>query len=93
MRSLILILSVLFVSSVGLADPSASPLPLGAVAGPSLIQIATAWVMAHQVIVGGFLAASLDLVFALNEKWKSNGTLHWLYLFARSKAGMDAPAA
>ncbi len=92
MRTIILVIAVAF-ASVCLADPSPSPIPTQGIPS-SLFSTVWAWIMGHQIILGGFLAGAFDFIFALNPKWKSNGVIHWLYLFARKKAGLpDLPVA
>lgn len=97
MRKYFAIFTVLLIGAVCLADPSPSPSASAVVvgaAGQTLFQTIVAWIMAHQIVVGGFLAAALDFAFALVPSWKSNGVLHWLYLFFRKKAGLpDLPPA
>jgi len=47
---------------------------------------AIAWMQGNQVIVGIFIAAILDFIFAINPEWKSNGALHFIYtLVTRGK--------
>jgi len=41
------------------------------------------FILANQLVLAGLLVAVLDLLFALNSKWKSNGILHSLYVFAK----------
>lgn len=50
------------------------------------------WLLAHQAVLGGFVASLLDLVFALVPSWAANGWLHWIYLQAK-KLGSSAPPA
>lgn len=84
-----LLLLFILSASVCLADPSPSPV---AVSSPTGAIGIWDWIMAHQVIVGGFLAAVLDFVFALNPNAASNGVLHWIYLLVRKLAGLPPPA-
>lgn len=54
------------------------------------------YLSAHPELVALAAAAGvgiLDLVFALNEKAKSNGILHWVYLQLKSLKGEDKPQA
>jgi len=51
------------------------------------------WVLAHQLILGGFVSAALDLVFALVPSWESNGVLHWIYLQVKKLTSSAPPPA
>ena len=55
------------------------------------MSIIIAWVMAHQFILAGFVAAALDLVFALVPSWESNGVLHWIYLQVKKLFPLPKP--
>ena len=40
-----------------------------------------AWLQTNwSLVVAPLLVAVLDLVFALNPSWASNGLLHWVFL-------------
>lgn len=42
-----------------------------------------AWLMSHQVVLGGLVVGVLDFLFVLKPDWASNGLLHWLYLLGQ----------
>lgn len=39
-----------------------------------------AWFASHQMVLGAFLTALLDLVIGINPKWKSSGIIHFIGL-------------
>lgn len=45
-----------------------------------------AWIMEHQAVLAVLALAILDFVFAVSPSFKSNGVIHWLYLFLGGKA-------
>ncbi len=54
------------------------------------------WVIAHQSslipLATGVGIAVLDFVFAVNDKAKSNGLLHWIYTVLKKRSGViDQP--
>jgi len=53
-----------------------------------------AYLAGHPELVAAAAAAGvavLDFIFAINEKAKSNGMLHWVYLQLKSLKGSDKP--
>jgi hypothetical protein len=42
------------------------------------------WLIAHQLVLGGFIIAILDFIFALKPDWESNGILHSIYIFIKN---------
>ncbi len=91
---LFILMFLVLAAGVCLADPSPSPSPAAiATAGQTFLQVVVGWISAHQMALGGLIAAIIDFVWTINPKAQSNGPLHWIYLFARKKAGMPDPAA
>jgi hypothetical protein len=43
------------------------------------------FILAHQVVEAGIVVAVLDFAFAMKSDLASNGILHSIYLFAKSK--------
>lgn len=57
-----------------------------------LQQILDFW-NAHSGMLAAAVVGVLDLLFALNKNWESNGILHWLYSFFSSAKQPPAPPA
>ena len=51
------------------------------------------FIIGHEGIFAGLGVALLDLVFALNDKWKSNGVLHWIYVQLQALVQKPQPPA
>lgn len=48
--------------------------------------------LAHQAVFSAFGIALLDLAFALNNSWQSNGVLHWIYMQLQALSGKPSPS-
>lgn len=44
------------------------------------MQNAIEFVLANKAVLSAAGVALLDLVFALNNNWKSSGVFHWVYV-------------
>ena len=72
--------------AVGAADTVVPAVPTATTFGTVM-----AWVIEHQVIIGGLLVAVLDFIFSINPEWKANSILHAVYLFAQGKKDSATP--
>lgn len=90
MKYLSIILMFLLFSVIGAAQAaSGTPAATPAAAASGLGGIIS-WIMAHQVVIGGFIVGVLDLLFALNPNTQApDGLLHALYMFAKNLKGKD----
>lgn len=86
MKSLIVFVVLAFVSVCFGADAVPVVVPIAAPSTNTFNNV-LAWIVNHQVIIGGLLVGILDFIFSINPQWKSNSVGHLIYLFAQKLTG------